>query len=176
MLGLVPSFFKSVPDNTLNLEWELFKKVQMEKGAIPNKYRELIGLGISAVSKCQYCTLFHTEAARLFGATDAAVQRFLERVSTQRPALVWIDDAHAKLGRGARCRPILPRAGEQRHLVAMRRGVGVDDLADVLADARARAQGRTIVDEDPHGVSRYDSLCCFVHGKREGDHVVAEVR
>jgi len=74
MLGLVPSFFKSVPDNTLNLEWELFKKIQIEKGVIPNKYRELIGLGISAVSKCQYCTLFHTEMAKLEGATDAEIE------------------------------------------------------------------------------------------------------
>jgi len=74
MLGLVPSFFKSVPDSTLHLEWELFKKIQMEKGAIPNKYRELIGLGLSAVSKCHYCTLFHTEMARLEGATDAEIE------------------------------------------------------------------------------------------------------
>ena len=74
LLGLVPSFFKSVPDKTLHLEWELFKKVQMEKGTIPNKYRELIGLGISAVSKCHYCTLFHTEMAKLEGATDAEIE------------------------------------------------------------------------------------------------------
>jgi AhpD family alkylhydroperoxidase len=46
----------------------------MEKGVIPNKYRELIGLGISAVSKCRYCTLFHAEMARLEGATDAEIE------------------------------------------------------------------------------------------------------
>ena len=74
MLGIVPSFFKSVPDNTLHLEWELFKKVQMEEGAIPNKYKELIGIGISAVSKCRYCTMFHTEMAKLLGATDAEIE------------------------------------------------------------------------------------------------------
>ncbi len=74
MFGLVPSFFKSVPDSTLHLEWELFKKIQVEKGEIPNKYRELIGLGISAVSKCRYCTLFHTEMAKLEGATEAEIE------------------------------------------------------------------------------------------------------
>ena len=74
MLGIVPGFFKSIPDSTLHLEWELFKKTQIEEGAIPNKYRELIGLGISAVSKCRYCTLFHAEMAKLEGATDAEIE------------------------------------------------------------------------------------------------------
>jgi len=72
--GLVPSFMKTIPDSTIEQEWELFKKVQIEDGAIPNKYRELIGLGISAVSKCRYCTLFHTEMAKLFGATDKEIE------------------------------------------------------------------------------------------------------
>ena len=72
--GLVPSFLKTIPDSTIEQEWELFKKVQIEDGAIPNKYRELIGLGLSAVSKCRYCTLFHTEMAKLFGATDKEIE------------------------------------------------------------------------------------------------------
>ncbi len=72
--GLVPSFLKTIPDATLENEWELFKKIQVEPGAIPNKYRELIGLGLSAVSKCRYCTLFHTEMAKLFGATDMEIE------------------------------------------------------------------------------------------------------
>lgn len=74
MFGLVPSFFKLVPDSTLELEWNLFKGVQVLPGAIPNKYRELIGLGIAAVTKCRYCALFHTEMARLNGATDAEIE------------------------------------------------------------------------------------------------------
>lgn len=74
VFGLVPSFFKLVPDATLELEWRLFKQVQLETGAIPNKYRELIGLAVSAVSKCRYCVLYHTELARLNGATDAEIE------------------------------------------------------------------------------------------------------
>jgi len=74
LFGLVPSFLKTIPDSTLENEWELFKKIQIEAGAIPNKYRELIGLGLSAVSKCRYCTLFHTEMAKLFGATDKEIE------------------------------------------------------------------------------------------------------
>jgi AhpD family alkylhydroperoxidase len=74
LFGLVPSFFKLVPDSTLALEWGLFKKIQVEKGIIPEKFRELIGLGLSAVSKCKYCTFFHTEMAKLNGATDQEIE------------------------------------------------------------------------------------------------------
>lgn len=73
-LGLVPTFFKSLPDSTLELEWTLFNKVQNEPGPIPNKYRELIGVALAAVTKCRYCSYFHTEMAKLNGATQAEIE------------------------------------------------------------------------------------------------------
>jgi AhpD family alkylhydroperoxidase len=72
--GLVPSMFKTIPDSSLELEWKLFKQVQLEEGPIPNKYRELIGVAVSAISKCHYCAFFHTELAKLNGATDAEIE------------------------------------------------------------------------------------------------------
>lgn len=74
MFGLVPVMFTLVPDDELELEWRLFKKVQFDPGPVPNKYRELIGLGISATTRCQYCIAYHTEVARMFGATDAEIE------------------------------------------------------------------------------------------------------
>jgi len=74
MLGLVPSMFTSIPDSSLELEWQLFKRVQFDEGPIPNKYRELIGVAISAVTKCRYCSFFHTEIAKLNGATEAEIE------------------------------------------------------------------------------------------------------
>lgn len=73
-LGLVPSFFKRIPDSTLEMEWELFKKIELEETAVPNKYRELIGLAIAGVTKCRYCAFYHTEIAKLFGATDEEIE------------------------------------------------------------------------------------------------------
>ncbi len=73
-LGLVPSFFKLVPDRSLALEWNLFKTLQLEDSPIPHKYRELIGVAISAVTKCKYCSYFHTEVAKLFGATSEEIE------------------------------------------------------------------------------------------------------
>jgi AhpD family alkylhydroperoxidase len=72
--GLVPSFFKMVPDSTLEHEWELFKAVQLNETAIPNKYKELMGVAISAAARCRYCSLFHVEMARLNGATEEEIE------------------------------------------------------------------------------------------------------
>lgn len=72
--GLVPSMFKAIPDSSLELEWKLFKRVQLEEGPVPNKYRELIGLAIAGVTKCRYCAFYHTELAKLFGATDEEIE------------------------------------------------------------------------------------------------------
>jgi AhpD family alkylhydroperoxidase len=74
MFGLVPSMFKAVPESSLELEWQLFKRIQFEEGPIPNKYRELIGVAISAISKCHYCAYYHTELAKLNGATEAEIE------------------------------------------------------------------------------------------------------
>ncbi len=73
-LGIVPTMFKSLPDASLKEEWELFKRVQIEEGPVPNKYRELIGLGIAAVTKCRYCAFYHTELAKLYGATQEEIE------------------------------------------------------------------------------------------------------
>jgi AhpD family alkylhydroperoxidase len=73
-LGLVPSFFKRIPDQFLDAEWTLFQQLELGETLIPNKYKELIGVAIHSETKCRYCTLFHSEAAKLFGATDQEIQ------------------------------------------------------------------------------------------------------
>jgi AhpD family alkylhydroperoxidase len=73
-LGLVPEFFERVPDYLLPTEWASFKSLQLsDQTAIPNKYKELIGLAVSGATRCRYCAYFHTEAARLFGATEEEI-------------------------------------------------------------------------------------------------------
>jgi AhpD family alkylhydroperoxidase len=73
-LGLIPMWFKDLPDSIVESEWETFKNLQLsDQTAIPNKYKELIGLGVSGATRCRYCAYFHAEAARLFGATDEEV-------------------------------------------------------------------------------------------------------
>src|SRR3974390_1456880 len=73
-LGIVPGFMKSIPEAYLDFEWELFKKLELGETLIPNKYKELMGVAMHSETKCRYCILFHTETAKLFGATDAEIQ------------------------------------------------------------------------------------------------------
>jgi AhpD family alkylhydroperoxidase len=72
-LGLVPSFFATVPDYLIGTEWASFKALTLSETAIPNKYKELIGLAVSGATRCRYCAYYHTEAARLFGATEEEI-------------------------------------------------------------------------------------------------------
>ena len=73
-LGLVPSFFDRIPEAALDHEWQLFARAELGETLIPNRYKELLMLAVHAQTHCRYCTLFHTEAAKLFGATDAEIQ------------------------------------------------------------------------------------------------------
>ena len=63
-----------MPDYLLPTEWASFKSLQLsDQTEIPNKYKELIGLAVSGATRCRYCVYFHTEAARLFGATEEEI-------------------------------------------------------------------------------------------------------
>jgi len=72
-LGRVPEWVRKIPDPALSGFWTLFRDFYLAETSIPNKYKELIGLGVSGATRCRYCTLFHTEAARLHGATDEEI-------------------------------------------------------------------------------------------------------
>ena len=71
--GSVPSWVEEFPDSALEGFWTTMRDFQLAETAIPNKYKELIGLGVSGATRCRYCALFHTEAAKLFGATDQEI-------------------------------------------------------------------------------------------------------
>lgn len=94
-LGIVPTFMKMIPDNSLDLEWELIKQVQMAPGAIPNKYRELIGVAVAAATKCQYCAYFHTQFAKLNGATDAEIEDALHYAKSSTGWSTYINGSQA---------------------------------------------------------------------------------
>lgn len=72
-LGLVPEWMNQMPDGGLEGFWTMARDFWLAETAVPNKYKELIGLAISGVTRCRYCALFHTEAARLFGATEEEI-------------------------------------------------------------------------------------------------------
>jgi AhpD family alkylhydroperoxidase len=72
-LGIVPDWVKQMPESAVSSFWLEMRDLLLSETKIPNKYKELIGLAVSAATRCRYCTLFHTENARLFGATDEEI-------------------------------------------------------------------------------------------------------
>jgi AhpD family alkylhydroperoxidase len=73
VLGRVPTWLRDVPESGLAGFWGLMKDFHLAETAIPNKYKELIGLAVSGATRCKYCALFHTETAKMFGASDAEI-------------------------------------------------------------------------------------------------------
>ena len=85
-LGSVPTFFKRFPDEGLAPAWRMMKTVEIGTTALPGKTKELIGLAVAAQIPCQYCIYFHTEAAKLNGATDLEIR---EAVTMAAVARTW---------------------------------------------------------------------------------------
>lgn len=71
--GIVPEWAKSIPEAALNSFWSGMRDFQLAETSIPNKYKELIGLGVAAATHCRYCQLFHATGARLNGATEEEI-------------------------------------------------------------------------------------------------------
>lgn len=74
LYGFVPAYAKRMPKHLLKLEWDLWTRVQKDEGAIQRGYRELIGLGVSAAARSAYGTFYHTETAKVFGASEEEIE------------------------------------------------------------------------------------------------------
>jgi AhpD family alkylhydroperoxidase len=72
--GRVPSFFESMPDSTLENEWNEFKTFQLTDTALTVREKQLIGYAVAAAIHCPYCTYFHHSATKMMGATDAQIE------------------------------------------------------------------------------------------------------
>jgi len=74
-LGFVPEFFKAAPQALLPAFWASLKSLQLNPATkLDGKTKELIGLAVAAQVPCTYCVAFHTEAAKLNGASDAEIR------------------------------------------------------------------------------------------------------
>lgn len=83
--GIVPSFAHVLPPEQFRQWWGQIRDFQLsEETALDGKTKELIGLGVSAQIPCHYCVMFHTEAARLNGATEHELQEAIYMASLTR--------------------------------------------------------------------------------------------
>ena len=74
-LGFLPGFVARAPRALLPGWWDQTKTLEMNpKTALDGKTKELLGLAVAAQIPCDLCVLFHTEMARLNGASDQEIQ------------------------------------------------------------------------------------------------------
>lgn len=92
--GFVPSFALTTTPIGLRAWWGGMRDFQLsDKTALPGKVKELIGLGVSSQIPCHYCVLFHTEAARLNGATENEIQEAIFMASLTRQGSTILNGA-----------------------------------------------------------------------------------
>jgi AhpD family alkylhydroperoxidase len=92
--GFVPSFALTTTPVGLRLWWSAVRDFQLsDKTALNGKVKELIGLGVSSQIPCHYCVLFHTEAARLNGATEQEIQESIFMASLTRQGSTLLNGA-----------------------------------------------------------------------------------
>jgi AhpD family alkylhydroperoxidase len=74
-LGFVPTFIARIPRALLPGWWDQTKALEMNpKSSLSGKTKELVGLAVAAQIPCDQCVMFHTEMARLNGASDQEIQ------------------------------------------------------------------------------------------------------
>jgi AhpD family alkylhydroperoxidase len=84
-LGLVPTFLKAFPEEGIAAAWDELKSIQLSPTtALPGKTKELIGLAVAAQIPCRYCTYFHTQVAKLNGASDAELKEAIAMAALTR--------------------------------------------------------------------------------------------
>ncbi|HVP98062.1 MAG TPA: carboxymuconolactone decarboxylase family protein, partial [Roseiarcus sp.] len=63
----------AVPEASAASAWQEYMAVMNPKGALDDKTKQLIALGVAAQIPCQYCIYAHT-VAKHAGATDAQIK------------------------------------------------------------------------------------------------------
>jgi AhpD family alkylhydroperoxidase len=89
--GQVPEWMKDLPESALAGFWSVMQDFYLAETKIPNKYKELIGLGVSGATRCKYCQLFHLEAARMHGATDEEIAEACAMASVTMMASTYLN-------------------------------------------------------------------------------------
>lgn len=90
--GFVPAFVKDLPQIMLGTWWEGTKALELNPAtALDGKTKELIGLAVAASIPCEYCVVFHTEAAKLNKATDEEIQEAIGMAGLTRTGSIYLN-------------------------------------------------------------------------------------
>lgn len=91
ILGTVLTSFDRLPDEFVDSEWDILKRLHFGETLIPDKYKQLIGLAVAAVSRSRFGAFLHTETARLRGATDAELAETVHYAKLMSGWSVYLD-------------------------------------------------------------------------------------
>ena len=72
--GIYPQFMQVLPKHLQAAAWEMMKARGNPKAALSAKNSELIGLAVAAQVPCNYCVYFHTQMAKMLGASEEEIQ------------------------------------------------------------------------------------------------------
>jgi len=85
VLGRVPAFMRKFPEAGIAAAWREFKAVQLNPATpLDGKSKELIGLAVASQIPCTYCIAFHTEAAKLHGASQQEIKEAIAMAALTR--------------------------------------------------------------------------------------------
>lgn len=73
MLGRVPSWMLTLPDSTLEHDWEIFKAMEMNESSLSPTQKHLMGVTIASTQSCPHMAYWHGQMAMAMGATDTQV-------------------------------------------------------------------------------------------------------
>ena len=82
--GMVPNWMENITPAAADHSWGLLRDLELGETELTAREKELVGLGAAAAIQCPYCTHFHTEAAKLDGATDAELTEAVNIASSTR--------------------------------------------------------------------------------------------
>jgi len=84
-LGFVPGFFKAVPPSLLPAMWDAGGSFENSPDTkLDGKTKQLIALAVAAQVPCDYCSYYHSEAARMYGATEQELQEAVAMAASVR--------------------------------------------------------------------------------------------
>lgn len=78
MLGRVPLWMLTLPDATLEHDWELFKTMELNQTSFSPVQKHLMGVTVAATQSCPHMTYWHSQMAMALGATDTEVDEAIQ--------------------------------------------------------------------------------------------------
>lgn len=85
-MGFVPQWMRALPSQMLPSFWMTMKTFEMADTRLERKTKELIGLAVAAQIPCEYCVVYHTENAKLLGASEQEVKEAIGMAAVTREA------------------------------------------------------------------------------------------